>query len=175
MKNQKLIGKLTAALALSTGSLWLGAYILRILISYKLFDIKMNLIGNLTTQNLEGFLFAFTPAVNTTFVTYIIFIISFSLFIFASKTNLKENGWLFIITLIVYTTLPFEVYLMTIDYKMILQLNFNSVVDTNYVINLIKERFVNISSFPVIIILSYCSAYFFLIFKPLVHKTKDEN
>ena len=175
MKNQKLIVKLTASLALVTGSIWLGAYILRMFISYMLFDIDMNLIGNMNSQNLNGFLYAFTPAVNTTFIAYVIFVFAFSLFLITSKISLKENGWLFIITLIVYITLPFEVYLMTIDYRMIAHLNYNSAIDTNYVIGLIKDRFENLSSFPVIIILSYCSAYFFLIFKPLIKKVKDEN
>lgn len=175
MKNQKFISKLATSLAFTSGSIWLGAYIVRMFISYRLFDIDMSLISNLNAQNLEGFLFAITPAVNSTFITYIIFIISFTLFLLTSKISLKENGWLFIITLIVYITLPFEVYLMTIDYKMVMQLNFNSVIDSNYIIGLIKERFENLSSLPVIIILSYCSIYFFLIFKPLVHKVKNEN
>ena len=175
MKNKKLTGNLAASLALVSGSIWLGAYILRMFISYRLFDIDMNLIGNLNTANLEGFLFAFTPAVNTTFITYIIFVLSFSIFLFTSKMILKENGWLFIITLIVYITLPFEVYLMTIDYKMILGLNYSATVNADYIISLIKDRFENLSSFPVIIILSYCSAYFFLIFKPLTQKKNNEN
>lgn len=175
MKNKKLSADLTAFLPLLSGSIWLGAYILRMFISYGLFDVDMNLVINPDLQNLNGFLLAFTPAVNTTFIVYIIFIITFTLFLMTSKISLKENGWLFIITLIVYITLPFEVYLMTIDYKIILQLDFANTTDSNYVISLIRDRFVNLSSFPVIIILSYCSAYFFIIFKPLMRKKTDEN
>lgn len=175
MKNKKLSSDLTAFLALLSGSIWLGAYILRMFISYILFDVDMNLVINPGVKNLSGYLLAFTPAVNTTFIVYVIFIITFTLFLITSTTSLKENGWLFIITLIVYITLPFEVYLMTIDYKIILQLDFAPAVDSNYIINLIRDRFVNLSSFPVIIILSYCSAYFFLIFKPLMRKKTDEN
>ena len=175
MKNKKLSVDLTAFLALLSGSIWLGVYILRMFISYVLFDVDMNLVINPDMQNINGYLLAFTPAVNTTFIVYTIFITTFTLFLITSKISLKENGWLFIITLIVYITLPFEVYLMTIDYKIILQLDFAAAVDSNYIISLIRDRFENLSSFPVIIILSYCSAYFFLIFKPFMRKKTDEN
>ena len=175
MKNKKLSVDLTAFLALLSGSIWLGVYILRMFISYVLFDVDMNLVINPDMQNINGYLLAFTPAVNTTFIVYAIFITTFTLFVITSKISLKENGWLFIITLIVYITLPYEVYLMTIDYKIILQLDFAAAVDSNYIISLIRDRFENLSSFPVIIILSYCSAYFFLIFKPLMRKKTDEN
>ena len=170
MKNKKLTGNLTASLALVSGSVWLGAYVLRMFISYRLFDVEMNFIGKMDTQNFNGFLFALTPAVNTTFITYTIFILAFTTFLFKSKISIKENGWLFIITLIVYITLPFEAYLMTIDYKMILELNYSNPVNVDYVIGLIKNRFEKLSSFPFIIILSYSSAYFFLVFKPLTQK-----
>ena len=175
MKNKKLTANLAASLALLSGSVWFGVYLLRMFICYRIFDVDMNFIGNLNTQNLSGFLFALTPVINTTFVTYIIFIVIFSIFLFTSKISLKKNGWLFIITLIVYITLPFEAYLMTIDYKMILELNYSIHVNVDYVTGLIKDRFENLSSFPIIIIFSYCAAYFFLIFKPLMQKKNNEN
>jgi hypothetical protein len=178
MKKQNFLNNIFAFLAVLSGSIWLGSYITRMLISYQLFDIDMNIMPYINQQNLKGILVTLNPAVITTFIVYIIFIFSFTIFLFSSKIKLRENGWLFIIALIVYLTLPFETYLITIDYKIISALNFIDVIDTEYVISLIKDRFISLGSFPFIISLSYCSLIYFLLFKPFNQnkKTKtDEN
>jgi hypothetical protein len=166
MKNQNLITKISAYIAMLVGSIWLGAYATRMMISYQLFDVDMNLMNYLNEQNLEGILITIIPAINTTFILYIVFIISFTVFLISSRFKLKNNGWLFIISVVIYLTLPFEAYLMTIDYKIFLALNCSDVINSEYVIELIRNRFTSLSSFPIIIFLSYCSLIYFLLFKP---------
>ena len=175
MKNQKFIVKIWAFISLLSGTLWLGAYLVRMILSYQLFDIDMNLASYLNESDLKEILITIVPAINITFVLYIVFIISFSLFLIFSKIKLKENGWLFIIAMIVYLTLPFEAFLMIIDYKIILALNFSEVINSNYAISLIKERFIKLNGFPIIIFLSYCATIYFLLFKPFTRVKKDEN
>ena len=166
MKNQNLLTKIFALIAMLSGAIWLGAYAVRMMVSYQLFDIDMNLMGFVNDNNLEGILIAISPAINTTFILYITFIIAFTLFLFTSVLKFKENGWLFIITIIVYVTLPFEVYLMITDVSIIKELNYSEVINSQYAVSLIRERFITLSSFPIIIFLSYCSIIYFLIFKP---------
>ncbi len=127
----------------------------------------------LTAQNLPGVLTTLYPAFVTTFVLYIIFIISFVLFLIFCKMSLKQNGWLFIITILVLITFPFEVYLMTIDYKIILALPGN--FDPKYIISLIVERFKVFNSFSIIEIISYFAMIYLAIFQPLTSNKKLNN
>jgi len=172
MKEQNLLTKIFGFLAVLSGSIWLGSYAERMIISYQLFDIDMNVIPYVNQQNLSGILITITPAVYITFILYIFFIFVFTIFLLSSKIGLRENGWLFIIAVIIYLTLPFEAYLLTIDYQIISALFFSDVIDAEYVISLFKDRFINLGSFPIIIFLSYCSLIYFLFFKPFKKNTK---
>ncbi len=175
MKEQNLLNKIFAFLAVLSGAIWLGSYAERMIISYQLFDIDMNIMPYVNQQNLSGILVTIIPAVYTTFILYIFFILVFTIFLFTSKISLRENGWLFIIAVIVYLTLPFEAYLLTIDYKIISAFSFSDVIDAEYIVSLIKDRFTTLSSFPIIIFLSYCSLIYFLLFKPFTKKIQNEN
>ena len=172
MKKLNILNKIFAFLAVLSGSVWLGSYAERMIISYQLFDFDMNIMPYVNQQNLSGILVTITPGIYTTFILYIFFIFAFTIFLFSSKINLRENGWLFIIAVIVYLTLPFEAYLLTIDYKIISAFSFSDVIDAEYIVSLIKDRFTTLSSFPIIIFLSYCSLIYFLLFKPFTKKNR---
>jgi hypothetical protein len=174
MNEQNLINKIFAFLAILFGAIWLGSYADRMIISYQLFDTNMNIMPYVNEQNLSGILVTITPVVYLTFILYIFFILAFTIFLFSSKISLRENGWLFIIAVIIYLTLPFEVYLLTIDYKTISALYSSDVIDAKYVISLLEDRFTTLSSFPIIIFLSYCSLIYFLFFKPFTKKIQNE-
>jgi hypothetical protein len=104
-------------------------------------------------------------------ILYILFIISFLIFLISSKISLKQNGWLFIITLIIFVTLPFEVYLKTIDYKIITYF-YKTGFNANQVLNLYIERFKILGSFPIIEVLCYFAIIFFILFQPFKIKKK---
>ncbi len=167
MNNLKTFPKFLLFIVVLSGSLWLGSYLARLVISYQIFEgTDFTLRNYVNDQNLGGILKSFEPAVIATLILYIIFIISFILFILTSKISLKENGWLFVITVIIFLTMPFEIYLSTIDYKMIGLLNtinFNS----KEVLDLVMERFKIFSSFPVIEIFCYAAIVFLILFQPL--------
>ena len=164
--------KIFAFIAVITCSLWVGAYLSRLFLSYQLFEAQdLSLKSYINSANLAGILTTLLPSVTTTFVLYICFIFSFVLFIIVSPIKLRDNGWLFIIAVIVLITLPFEVYLMTIDYTIIFQLNYGT-YNTSDIIGLFVRRIKVLGSFPLIEIFCYLSFYYFLLFRPL---TKDKN
>lgn len=164
--------KIFAFIAVITCSLWVGAYLSRLFLSYQLFEAQdLSLKSYINSANLTGILTTLLPSVTTTFVLYICFIFSFVLFIIVSPIKLRDNGWLFIIAVIVLITLPLEVYLMTIDYTIIFQLNYGT-YNTSDIIGLFVRRIKVLGSFPLIEIFCYLSFYYFLLFRPL---TKDKN
>ena len=164
--------KIFAYLALITCSLWVGTYLSRLFLSYQLFVAQdLSLKPYITSANLAGILTTLLPAVTSTFVLYICFIVSFALFIIVSHIKLRNNGWLFIISIIILITLPFEIYLMTLDYSIITQLNYGT-YNTSDIINLFVRRIKVLGSFPLIEIFCYLSFYYFILFRPL---TKNEN
>jgi hypothetical protein len=166
--------KIFAFLAVITCSLWIGAYLSRLFLSYQLFEAQdLTLKSYITSANLTGILTTMLPPITTTFVLYICFIISFALFITVSHIKLRNNGWLFIIAVIILITLPFEIYLMTIDYSIIIQLN-HGIYNTSDIVDLFVKRIKVLGSFPLIEIFCYLSFYYFLLFRPLT-KNKNEN
>ena len=92
------------------------------------------------------------------------FIITFLIFLISSKISLKQNGWLFIITLIVFVTFPFELYLITIDYKILTEV-YSAGFNANQVLNLYIERFKVLGSFPIIEVLCYFAVIFLILFQ----------
>jgi hypothetical protein len=172
MKELSRISKILMFLAFLSGSLWIGAYLTRLFLSYQLFEAKdLVLKSFVNQQNLPGILFSMLPAVTTSFILYIALIITFTAFLLTSKVSLKKNGWLFIITLIIYITMPMEAYLMTIDYKIITQLNSGS-FNAPGVLALVSDRIKVLSSFPLVEIFCYFSIVYFILFQPLTVKEK---
>jgi hypothetical protein len=172
MKTIPTIAKFFAFIAFSTGSIWLGSYLVRLLSVYQFFEGQdLALKSYYSSRNLDGILISFLPIILTPFISFVVTIMAFILFIITSKINLRENGWLFIILIAVLITLPFELYLMTIDYKTIIQL-MSSQINSNQIISLFRERIKVLSSFPIVIVLTYFSFFYFIIFKPLTKSAK---
>ncbi len=176
MKKLKTFQRIILFFVVISGTLWLGSYFTRLVISYQIFHgTDFTLRDYVNDQNIEGILLSFKPAIISTMILYTIFILTFFSFIITSKLSLKENGWLFIITIIIVITLPFEFYLLTIDYKM---LSMMSIADFNKkeVLGMVIKRFQVFSSFPVIEIFCYAAVVFFVLFQPLtVKKELSEN
>lgn len=149
---------------------WMGSYLLRLFLTYQLFDETVTAYKSyVNEQNIAGILITLNPAVVTTFVLFTFFIVFYFLFLFTSKLNLRKNGWLFIITVLVLVTAPFEIYLMTIDYRIFSEVN-SGVFQSSEIISLVMKRLNNLSSFPLIELLSYCAIIFLAIFKPMTRE-----
>lgn len=175
MKKENTLTKIIAYITLSSGGIWLGAYISRLLTTYQMFEAKeLTLKKYITDTNISSIFETTFPLVNLTIFSYLIMIVSFTFFLILTKIKLKENGWLFIIAMIVYITLPFEFVLICIDYKLFV-LFMNEQFTSELILVLIKDRILELNSFPVILMLSYLSIPYFLIFKPFTKKATNEN
>ena len=171
MKKENTITKIFAYISLTSGSIWLGAYISRLLTTYQMFEAtELKLKSYITDSNISSIFQTTYPLVNLSIFSYLVMTISFTIFLMLTKIKLKENGWLFIITMIIYITLPFEIILLLIDYKLFI-IFMNEQFTSELILQLVTERITMLSSFPIILLLSYLSIPYFLIFKPYTKKT----
>ena len=173
-KNNKL-SSVFGYFAMASGSLWFGAYLSRLLTTFQMFEaLDLSLKKYITTENLPSIIKTTYPLVNLTFFSYLLFIVSFTLFLFSTKLKFKKDGWLLVISLIVYLTLPFEAVLLSIDYKLII-LFFSNQFASDIILEMIVKRITLLGSFPIIMIMGYISIPYFLVFKPFTLKSKNEN
>jgi len=162
-------------LAMTSGILWLGAYLSKILITYRMFEEREPVIKNIINDsNLSVLMEMILPVFTLASISYIIMIISFTLYLTFSSIKLKENGWLFIIAVIIYITLPFEILLLVEDYNLII-LILNQNFGYRDIINLLTDGLMKLGSFPIILIISYISIPYFLVFKPFTLIKNNEN
>ena len=175
MKKRNKLSSILGYLALTSGSIWFGAYLARLITTYQMFEETEPVLKNfIDNTNLPVIVEILSPLVYITTIAYLIMLMSFTLFLFISDLKLKENGWLFIIAALIYITLPFETILLIFDYKQIV-LFLNEQFGSEKIIELITNRLYRLSSFPIIQILSYLSIPYLLIFRPFTRKVKDEN
>jgi len=166
MKKQSVISKVILFLTITSFILWLGGYFVRNIVIYQFFEpLNLDLRTIYNEQNLNAVFNIILPLITFNLVTYVSFIIFFIMFLLSSNISLKNEGWLFISTMIILITLPFESYLSFYDYKIV---NFivrhnTDVMDT---INLIRERITKLSSFSFIELFSYLVIIFLTLFKP---------
>lgn len=173
MNKLKPISKILLFVTVSFFSIWLGSYIARQISVYQLFEpIELNLRPLYNTNNLPAIHSVIIPLLILNIISYTVFLITFIIFLFISRIKLKENGWLFIISLIVFITAPFEIYLLLIDYN-IITLGLRDLSQSTALIELIKERLIKLSSFSLIEIFSYIAIIFLTIFKPFQKKYEN--
>lgn len=167
MSNHTKTTKIFAYLSLVFGSLWIGSYASRMLFSYQLFERKDFVLRTIFNEaNLKVIMQVLYPVIILQITLYILFLVSFLVFSLTSKINVKNNGWFFIIIVIILATLPLELYLTTIDFRIVSEIYSNS-FSVNEIIRLIVKRFKVFGSFSIIEILLYCAGYYFVLFKPL--------
>ena len=170
MKNISTIAKIFAVLSLMSGAIWIGSYLSRLFLVYQLFEGPDLILKNyITNDNVNGILISILPSIVVHFVSFIIMLLTTILFYFTSKISLRFNGWLFIILIAILIITPFEIYLMIIDYKTIMILN-SATFNSTTVIELLRDRIKDLSSYSIVAILTYLSFYYFIVFQPLTKK-----
>jgi hypothetical protein len=173
MKSLGLLSKTFLFTSILLGSLWIGGYLFRLVVFYQLFEEEeFALRPFINDQNLPGIFMVLRSAVAMTLILFPLFILSYISFLVSSKINLKQNGWLFIITILIFITFPFEIYLMTIDYDIIFKINYSS-FSTDDVLSLVIKRFKVLSSFPIIELICYSNVIYLMIFQPLKIKKPE--
>ena len=174
MKNVSTVSRIFAILSLISTSIWVGSYLSRLFIVYQFFEGPDLIVKNyINENNIDGILFSVLPAILVHFVSFITMMITTILFYFTSRLSLRFNGWLFIILIAILILLPFEIYLMSIDYNVILALN-SEAFDSTQVITMLRDRITDLSSFSIVALLTYLSFYYFIVFQPLT-KNVDQK
>jgi hypothetical protein len=173
MKNLNTFSKTVLLFVVIFFTVWLGGYIARQIAVYQLFEpVELNLRTFYTINNLSSAISLLVPLILSNLITYTCFLLLFLIFIITSKLNLRKKGWLFIITLIIIITAPFEIYLSLIDYK-IIHIGLSNINESNLILELIKERLTKLNSFALIEIFSYLAIIFLTLFRPL--EKSNEN
>ena len=170
MQKFSTLSKSFAVISLIAASIWIGSYLTRMFLVYQLFEgTDLILKNHINETNINGILLTLLPAIMVHFVSFLIMISSAILFYITSKISLRFNGWLFIILISIFITLPFEIYLMLIDYKIIISL-INGSFESAQIIALLKDRIKDLSSFPIVELLAYLSFYYFIVFQPFAKR-----
>jgi hypothetical protein len=173
MAKLSLVSKIFLYLAILFFALFLGSYVARQMLIYQLFEpTGINFKSIYNEQNLSIVYSTIFPVLILNIVAYATFISSFIVFLFFSKIKIKYEGWLFAIIIIVAVTAPFEIFLLTIDNKIVQMIMSNSVT-INTISELIKERMSILSSFSLIEIFSFAAIIYLGLFKPLRKKNED--
>ncbi|MDP3149812.1 MAG: hypothetical protein Q8N83_11855 [Ignavibacteria bacterium] len=166
------VSKIFQYLAVVCGAIWLGADLSRTMLTFYLFQgNKFELKPFITNEFLQPIFYFVNPLILITIIAYLAFLVSFLLFISTSNIKLKQNGWLFITLILVITLAPFELYLIKLDYKILMSV-FYSAFDSKYILSQTIERFKVLGSFPLIHLFSFLAIIYLLIFQPL---KKNEN
>lgn len=172
MKNINKISKTFLYISFSTAIIWIGSYICKLLLFYQIFDgpklpIKSYLLNN--DKAAFAALNSIMPVISLSLIMFPTFLLFFTLFILSSKLSLKKYGWLFISTLLIYITAPFELFLYLKDYKIFNFIYYGGETPLK-IIDLIALRIQLLSSFPIILVFTYLAILFLVIFRPLEKK-----
>ncbi|NWF88032.1 MAG: hypothetical protein HXY50_01070 [Ignavibacteriaceae bacterium] len=150
-----------------SGTIWLGSYITRLSVFYNLFQPEGFILKEFVTNlNISGIFSTLIAAISINLIFYILMVLSFILFVITAKLKIRENGWLFISIVLIISCLPFEIYLMIIDYQIINDV-WSGNFDSNKVLSLVIKRFTVLSSFSIVEILSFFTVIFLFMFQPL--------
>ena len=147
-------------------SLFTGGYFIRHLAVYQLFEENSLRIKDMfLVSDAIGNYFIIFVLVFSNAITYVFFLILFITFLVFSKLNLKVNGWLFISSVIILLTSPFELYLIYWDMEFVGYI-INEVTDISLLSSSLIVRYENLSGFPLIHFLSLILIPFLFIFQP---------
>lgn len=166
------VSKIFQYLSVVFGAIWLGANLSRIILTFYLFQGNhFQLKPFITDAFLQPIFYILNPLLLLTSITYPLFFLFLILFVLSARIKLKQNGWLFIILILVITLAPFEFYLINLDYKILTSV-FYSAFDPHYILDMTIKRFKILGSFPLIHLFSFFAIIYLFIFQPF---KKNEN
>jgi len=166
------VSKIFQYLSVVFGVIWFGANLSRIILTFNLFQGNQFQLREFITQSfLEPIFFILNPLLLITSITYALFFLCFILFVITTSIKLKQNGWLFIMLILVVSLAPFEFYLIHLDYKILISVFYTS-FDPQVILDLTIRRFKILGSFPPIHLFSFLAIIYLFLFQPL---KKNEN
>jgi hypothetical protein len=171
MENLSKLAKFFLFLTMAAFALWFGSYITRMTLSLQLFQgTHFELKDIVKRSNFDSIVLSLAPAIAISVVSYCAMVVLFILFVLTSKLKMKLNGWLFISTVLVLTTMPFELYLIFKYDKPFIDTAFLGTGNAQFYIQLIIDRFRVLGSFPIIEIFCFLTVAFLFMFRPFRKK-----
>ncbi|MGK9369021.1 hypothetical protein ACSSWA_08960 [Melioribacter sp. Ez-97] len=150
--------------------LWMCGILSDLLISFQLFEPKGLVLKEVfTNTDLTTGLLLLTPAITLKLISYPLLLLSFILYLIFIKPNLKKEGWLLIILIVIAITAPFNIYLLFKDYRLLTEII--SLKPAAETVSLIRERLIALDGFPLINLFVYLSVLFITLMKPLQKTT----
>ena len=175
MSNLNKIAKLFLFISVVLFTVWFGGNLTRSFAFFQLIDPETQSIKqNFLKLSSESIFAVYKVTAALIDIIFILFIVSYLVFIINSRIKLKEEGWLFITTIIIVVTAPFEIYLISFDYKFIIN-HIYSLLSSEAGFILIKNRLLSLGSFPLIEILSYFAIIFLWIYKPFSMSSGEDK
>lgn len=166
------VSKIFQYLSVVFGAIWLGVNLSRTMLTFYMFEgNQFQLKSFINSSFLHVVFYILNPLISLSVITYVLFFVSFLVYIATSNLKLKQNGWLFIILVLVVTLAPFELYLIKLDYKILMTV-FYSTFDSKAILDATIERYKVLGSFPLIHLFSFLAVIYLALFQPL---TKNEN
>lgn len=167
MENLSKISKFFLFLFVLSFIIWSGSYIAKYLMIYQFFEPEMTIKPEYQNVDFAPIFLTFSPIFTINIFSYPFYIVFLILFVISSKLSIKKEGWLFIILIFSVLTAPFEFITLYKDYVI---LNLINAGKFEGMINIIKEKVIEQSSFPVVQFLFICAIVFLMILKPLRKK-----
>lgn len=168
MENQTKISKLIIYLTCVFFTVFIGSYIVKIGMINQFFDAEtMSLKPIFEGVELQSAFLTMLPVFTVSVISFICFILFLLAYFVVARINLRNEGWFFIIVLLVIVTTPFELYLLLKYDINLIQKIFSNEINSNYLLEMLKQRIVVLGPFPLIILFSYFIIIFLAIFKPL--------
>lgn len=175
----KFFTRLLLLIMFTSLSIWFGGSLVRSALGYELFyngnklEIKTEYSNEMQLHTVK--LFSYGAAYTGT--AYIVGFLCILIFLVKWRGNLKQNGWLFMSIVIFLLSAPIELYLTYLDFelnRLVLFGQFTNFNDPN-VQNLFTSRFTKMSLLSPITPLSFVTALFFIIWKPLKLDTSSKE
>ncbi|MGB9664195.1 MAG: hypothetical protein ACPL25_04650 [Ignavibacteria bacterium] len=154
---------------------WLGGSIYRAIVAYTLFEPFSLIVKSEITYDILRQTLKLIGNINVyLLISYPLVLIFFTLFVKSSKAKLRNEGWLFMTTMILILFSPIEVYLSYLDLNYTILVLFSD-FDTNIALSLLIQRIAALGGLPAIGFLCYFTSIWFAIFQPLKRVSKNEN
>jgi len=177
-KKDSLSNKFFQALIFVFGSIWFGSQISKLLTIFHFFQSdefgRLSLRESINFNLIVDLYYQLIPLFSVTIVSYIIFIIILFIYFLNNIRTLKFKGWLFISIVIIFFCVPFEIYLLSIDWKILVSA-YNKSANPYSFIKLSEERISILGNFPLISIFLHLITLFLISFKPLDKENRVEN
>lgn len=171
MENQTNISKVILYLTCIFFIIFVGSYLVKIGMINQFFDAETLLLKPIFEGiKLESSFLTMLPVFSISVISFICFILFFVSLTVVSKINFRNEGWFFIITLLIIVTTPFELFLLLKFDINLIQKIYSNDINSIYLLEMLKQRVVALGPFPLIILFSYFIIIFLAIFKPLRKK-----